>query len=209
MFDGVAVIATVAADRPEPAVDFRFRNLRFGDVQTGADLSLGDLKDSRDANQWLRVALLRARLATESGSGRMLDAVLGVLGLSGDVPSLDWGGVFRDPQGTLGAWVRSLAASPKLLGAWLGKCRGLFDPAAKGTGAPGSSTPDGSWRIVLATHPTADLALTLAFTSDAVGVRASPGLSFAYRPGTPAFRPRPPSRWQCACSISTSPSAGL
>ncbi|MDY7092378.1 MAG: DUF6603 domain-containing protein, partial [Acidobacteriota bacterium] len=173
-FDGIKVASTVSFSDDPFSLDILLLNLKLP-RQEAKDTSVGALLGA-PADQWVSIAsyLLVSQivqLAPEPNRERfrnMGDALLGTLGLIGDVPPVDWNQLVADASQApeiFASWLRTVASDLGTFRTWLGDWYAFFqgiDPAQGADHITGQGTRTDPFAIPLLT--VADNGVGIAFT---------------------------------------------
>ena len=126
-FDGFLAGADIYFDKV-PSLDLSFVNLKLPGEQKGSNRSLEELIKDTSVEEWITTALsvLGAQLSKADGptgaAGNIVNSILQLLGLLGQVPGIDWSSLISDPSKAgmiFKDWFLSIASSADNLQAWL------------------------------------------------------------------------------------------
>lgn len=212
-FDGIKFAVKINFSGSSLAEDIKpeivLLNLQLPGQQTPQNLSLLDLIAHGSIDGWISMGLsLLAVQLTQSISsvnevdesnssdnpldeiGAMIEDVLALLGLAGDVPPFNWAGLLQQPSSIvklLNDWFRAIAGSPASLKSWLNDWYCLrngisaSDGAAQNGFVTGTGTRAAPFAIELSeiAHQVS-VSFTVATETDAAGtLRVYPGLLVA------------------------------
>jgi hypothetical protein len=175
-FDGVKVAATIEFTENPLQLNLVLLNLKLPN-QPAADMSVNDLLKT-PANEWVATGayLLVSQLVKAAPPERaetlrnVANALLAVLGLTGEIPSIDWNAIVHDPSSAgrqLAYWLKSLASNPAILGDWLNEWYCLVHgvkPNPKTPYVKGSGSRSDPWRIELVAIDGNQVELTVGTT---------------------------------------------
>ncbi len=135
-FDGfTAGVDIFFSEGNYPLLNLVFQNLQLPGETQGSNRSIFDLIENTSVQEWITTALsvLGSQLAQQQApldtAGKMIHSLMEMLGLLGNVPSIDWNAVVEDPSVTgrvLTNWMRSIASEQTYLRNWLNAWYCLF-----------------------------------------------------------------------------------
>lgn len=197
-FDGLKATATVRFSSQPFDLDIVLLNLKLPG-KPAADTSINDLLKT-PANEWVGTAiyLLISQIIKAAPQDKqtlfsnMADALLGMLGLVGDVPPVDWVSLVKNPSQAgplLSNWMRAVLGNPTILKSWLEDWYALFHGVAPGDNVNGIGSRNDPFSIPLLTLGDNQLSLqmTLAVETDKTSgdMFVFPGLAIAAEPTVP------------------------
>jgi hypothetical protein len=175
-FDGLKVAAKVMFTDHPLQLDLVLLNLKLPN-KSPADKNINDILNT-PANEWVATGayLLVSQLVKAAPSDKeetfrnVANALLAVLGLTGEVPSIDWNAIVRNPGSTdrqLSEWLKSIANDPATLGTWLNEWYCMVhgvkaDPDNRYVKGSGSRTDP--WRLELIAIEGNQIELTIGTT---------------------------------------------
>jgi hypothetical protein len=174
-FDGFSAASNIYfAAGKYPSLDLTLLNLQLPGEKQGTNRSLFDLIMNASVQQSITVALsvLGSQLSQKEGAagtaGKMVIAILELLGLLGPVPGIAWDALVRDPSLVVKIfteWLQNITSNGDILKAWLNDWYCLFK---------GQDPTDGK------THVTGDGTRLTPFTANLFSVKFTETLSIDF-----------------------------